>query len=229
MHAIKLLMKYKDDVDIDMNEFCETPLISILKNCSIEIQDKLVMVKFLIKNGDDVNYIYNDRTPLMHVIENDIYKEETISMAKLLISTGADVNYKAKDGTNPLLYAIMKNNKAMFSLLLNYGADANCIITDGMSLLFYLLFYRCDDLKDNYQDLKLLLDRMDPTLIANQLELIKKYLSDVCSKSKLDCKTDNFLVYHRNTESKLQTIMNNKNILLHLVKCMEEYLLNEYI
>lgn len=68
-------------------------------------------LKFLVKNGADINYVLNGRTPLMTVIKwaniyiatyptaiNADLQREYLNLCKYLVENGADIHYKNDDG-----------------------------------------------------------------------------------------------------------------------------------
>jgi len=89
----------------------------------------LEQVKFLIRNGADVNAKYgNGATPLHIAIMNG-----KIETAHLLIEKGADVNAMARNANTPLHVAALKGDMKTANLLISKGADVNAKTKYGLT------------------------------------------------------------------------------------------------
>ena len=106
----------------------------------------------VIQTGQKVKNIYENRTWLLYLVENDytftikflpnsidlasfydenkynlLQKTQNIAMAKVLLNKGIDVNYRAPDGNTALSLAVKNNNVALTELFLQKGADVNIV------------------------------------------------------------------------------------------------------
>jgi uncharacterized protein len=62
---------------------------------------------------------------------------DQLEAARLLISNGANVNHAAKDGTTPLMMAVLGQDISLVKLLLEAGADVNATDEDGVTVLMH--------------------------------------------------------------------------------------------
>lgn len=60
-----------------------------------------------------------------------------IDKVKQLLESGTDINVRGRDGATPLLWALLKGNKAGFRFLLERGADANLQVKQGNSVMSF--------------------------------------------------------------------------------------------
>ncbi len=100
-----------------------------------EIQQLLVphiieIVDILLKNGANINKIYQGLAPLHLVMINP--QNGGTKLLQYLIDNGADINIKADDGSTPLFVANSANNKDAIKLLLSKGANPNIKNNDGL-------------------------------------------------------------------------------------------------
>ena len=87
------------------------------------------MVKLLIENGADVNYVprYTLNTPLSFAVRSD--SVENLKIVKLLVEKGADVNFSGKHQAPPISAALpvsgslRPNAMEILTFLLEAGAD----------------------------------------------------------------------------------------------------------
>jgi len=100
-----------------------------------------IIIKYLIKNGADVNYCDSDEnTPLYAA-----YKENNISIIKLLIKNGVDIN-------DPELLKDSKGSKILFYLLTNgiikhkINDDTPEVLRNGIEMLNN--YHKIKDIKD---------------------------------------------------------------------------------
>ena len=106
--------------DLNYNRDGITPLTASINRGNIDL------IKFLLKNGVDVNlqnpYRY-DQTPLIFALSQ---YSININIVKELIDGGADVNLANRDGMTPLMVATAKlDGYGAVKLLLEKGADPN--------------------------------------------------------------------------------------------------------
>lgn len=118
--TIEILKGYDIEIDIDGG----TPLHHAI------INNKNVVVTYLIDNGANVNALYEgDYTPLMFAIDRD-----NNEMAKLFLEHGANVHLVDKHGNGALWKAVFHNNLEIVRLLVKAGADPFKVIKDGWSI-----------------------------------------------------------------------------------------------
>ncbi len=98
------------------------------------------IVDILLKNGADINKIYQGLAPLHLVMLNP--QSGGTKLLQYLIDKRADINIKADDGSTPLFIANYANNKEAVKLLLSVGADPNIKNNDGQ------LYYQYTDHKE---------------------------------------------------------------------------------
>lgn len=93
------------------------------------------IVKFLIKNGADVNARgYNGTFPLYQAV-----RKNRAAIADVLIQHGANVNAKNADGATALHYAALNGMESTVNLLLIRGAEINARDVEGKTPLSWAL------------------------------------------------------------------------------------------
>lgn len=99
-----LLLDCKKILVNEPNELGEIPLMTLIKNQNFSKEDKIQMIKYLIKRNTDVNYVNkkNGKSPLSYAIKN-----KSIYIIELLIKKGANVNYVSGNTyQSSLIYAL---------------------------------------------------------------------------------------------------------------------------
>ncbi len=97
----------------------ETPLTRILRYNQIESDELIECVKFLIKNGVNINSANcQNTTPLLVASAYG-----NIECVKLLINNGADINHVNERGDTPLLEASKYGELDVIKYLINKSAD----------------------------------------------------------------------------------------------------------
>lgn len=132
----RLLNHNKIDLNL-MNNKKESLLMTIIKSHLFSEEDKISMMKDVLKKGSRVNLLRLDcYSPLLYAIQ-----ENSLSMTTLLIDHGANINFINKiDGKSPLEFAIQKKSLALIKLLIEKGANININVGGGKSsLLWYAL------------------------------------------------------------------------------------------
>ena len=134
-----LYLLLKHGVEISM---AEIKLDRFLQDVSVTDTNAVEALKFLVKNGIDVNRADGfDGTPLASVIKDRRKsKEERLGLAKLLLECGADPNRRSESGPFGKfpLEIVLENSRhemderlAMAELLLKHGADPNQMTGHG--------------------------------------------------------------------------------------------------
>ena len=124
----------QNDININVVEkHTGMNLLSLTVINDANYQDKIKIVKYLISEGIDVNFICSkDKMNALHTLHYCNRRSNIdylIEMTKLLIENGIDVNAKDKYGAVPLKYAITLNKlptielKELYMLLLKKGSD----------------------------------------------------------------------------------------------------------
>lgn len=90
------------------------------------------MIKFLIKNGADINKKDDIGQTALHRATL-IPKGETLEPLKYLIEQGADINAKDNEGNTPLFIAYALGNYDAVKVLINAGADTSIINNKGVT------------------------------------------------------------------------------------------------
>ena len=108
--------------------------------CKVNAYEAEFVRNLLIKNGADINKIYQGLAPLHLVMLNP--QSGGTKLLQYLIDKRADINIKADDGSTPLFIANYANNKEAVKLLLSVGADPNIKNNDGQ------LYYQYTDHKE---------------------------------------------------------------------------------
>ncbi len=111
----------KADADVNAADFADGP-----KNCSIlggnVAYGRLVIVRFLVEHGADVNGIAcASSTPLMVAAENGHWK-----VTEYLIAHGAELNVQNENGLTPLIEAVRGRGLGRLKtakILIDAGAD----------------------------------------------------------------------------------------------------------
>ena len=92
------------------------------------------LVEFLISNGADINCVCDEKTPLMHAME-----DERLDLVELLVSNGADyLNVTDSEGSVFLYKLMKKNNYQAVSYLLKVPVE-DLQKVDLMELMFQLV------------------------------------------------------------------------------------------
>ncbi|WKF84405.1 ankyrin repeat domain-containing protein [Lacticaseibacillus pantheris] len=134
----------------DVNEVNKYTGLSVLMYCMLNnklIDDKLKIIKFLIKNGADVNRIDKKlRRNALHVLtftEMRPNVDYLLTVVKLLVEAGIDVNAQDKFGATPIKYLVTLNKLGsheiddVFKYLLAHGANPYLKDVFGKSPLDY--------------------------------------------------------------------------------------------
>lgn len=102
------------------------------------------IVKVLIEEGCDVNYLNNAEENYLHTIAKDrmMPVDITLAYAELLINEGIDVNGGNIVRETPLMIAISGNKKELVELLLQNGASANEQNKDGESAYYQVVVHQ---------------------------------------------------------------------------------------
>jgi ankyrin repeat protein len=85
-------------------------------------------VKFLVKNGADINELYDGKSALSVAVIKAHYSQATM---KVLLESGADVNLLNEYGEFPLYIASECGNVKAVKLLLKHGAQVNLQLHDS--------------------------------------------------------------------------------------------------
>lgn len=93
-------------------------------------QNNIKLAQQLIKQGVNVNTIYDGGTTPLHIAAS----KGNLKMVKLLVKNGADVNIRY-DGANPLYFAAFMNHTKIMKYLIKKGADVNNRMEGSMSIL----------------------------------------------------------------------------------------------
>ena len=107
-------------------------------------------ILILLNNGADVNFLYNQVSPLTMALTNLTDKE----VFEALLAHGSDVNYYGVDGNTPLMLAsAYQSDPEVVKLLLAHGAKIDAINDEGQTALMFAVVSN-----PNPQVLKALLD-----------------------------------------------------------------------
>ena len=92
------------------------------------------LVKKLLSDGADINYISKSGTGLLHIAFGNL------ELSRLLLDMGINVNQKNKRGSTPLHYTVAYNSTAKEGLpsakiYLSYGAKTNIRDNDGETVI----------------------------------------------------------------------------------------------
>jgi ankyrin repeat protein len=122
--AIKKLMSYGADINLGKKNG-ESPLT---------FETSLVVARFLIDRGSDVNIVDNETGWSLLMKHCDAEKSDIV---KLLLESGKcnTINFIGRYGYTALLIAVEKNLSPVVTLLLKYGADPTIPTPSGRSLL----------------------------------------------------------------------------------------------
>lgn len=115
-----------------------TPMLNIAAR-----NDQIDLVKWLLKNGADVNAISKDRG---YSATMDAVWKRNKDVAALLISAGADLSVVSKEGQSILVLAVGIGNTEMCKMLADNGADPDIKDTMGMSAYEYAQLFKKDDI-----------------------------------------------------------------------------------
>ena len=145
----KLLLKYNPDLSLTkrlifwtvyhsnndlFSRFLEknTPIHSI-DECLYEActRDNTFQIGILIKKGANVNYRFQDLTPL-----HRIARYGSLSSVELLVGNNAEINAKDKNDKTPFNYAVLYNKFEITEYLFNQGCETGGVIEKDK---FYLV------------------------------------------------------------------------------------------
>jgi ankyrin repeat protein len=145
----KLLMKYSPDLTLpnkllywtihnSNNELFSLFLkydspINQINECLYEActRDNSMQIEILIKKGADVNFQFQDLTPMHRVA-----RYGNISSMKLLVENSANINVKDKNNKTPFNYAVLYNKFDIVEYLFNQGCETGGVIEKDK---FYLV------------------------------------------------------------------------------------------
>ncbi len=180
----ELVKKHHADVNIQ-NKYKETPVFYAIGWTQIEILEKLIeygadlnvvnidghtpltaalikrrpnatVIKMLIDNGADVNFVVNnDYSEYDGMSVMEIAKERKIKISvksttihsaaergktdsvKRFLKKGININQKDENGATPLMLAVKSNNPELVAYLIEKGADVNAKDKDGYTPIMY--------------------------------------------------------------------------------------------
>jgi len=130
----------------DINQPCtmkQSPLSLAILNIQKSGGEAIEMIKFLIKNGANVNEILDlshdeddneDLPPIFTANINVAISMESPECLEILLQNGADPNFIDSKGRTPLMYAVL-TGLSMVNSLLVHGADPNFRDLDGRTPL----------------------------------------------------------------------------------------------
>jgi ankyrin repeat protein len=102
------------------------------------VKDNLEVIKYLLENGANPNYVKNGGSPLWYSCE-----QGDVQMAKLLVNHGMDVNIK---GTSTFLLCVYSNNISGSHDVLEYLIDQDLELDLNKSKLLIAVTYSRYDL-----------------------------------------------------------------------------------
>ncbi|AEQ32948.1 ankyrin repeat protein [Acanthamoeba polyphaga mimivirus] len=165
VEIIKLLIEYGVKINFDNGHFSIlSEAIDIISDIGSEV------VKLLLDNGANPNYIYDNKTVLLEIFEyhdKTTIKNDLINVKKLL-NHGANPNLLDESGNNAILLAIKNEFPLEFiNLLIDHNANINIIGKENMTALMYAI--RPINIKIDYchQLVNLLLDHNINTHLRN--------------------------------------------------------------
>ena len=149
-----------------------------INECLYDASSFPEIIKFLITAGADVssiNYNFNSKTPLMHLITKDakyVLSNNDYKSMKILVAAGANVNVHDNSGISALMWAAKEVKPEAVKLLLSAGAEINGKDkTNNTALAYaslaerYVPYYR----KEHYETIKLLLAADADVNIKNRI------------------------------------------------------------
>ncbi len=118
----------------DVCDAAGTPMLCVAARFA-----KLLMLRWLIEKGANVNTVSKDRgyTPLMDAVWKNKYE-----LVEYLIKAGADLNVISKDGQPLTVIAAGIGNEQICALLAENGADVNVKDNMGMSAKEYAVLFK---------------------------------------------------------------------------------------
>lgn len=146
--------EFKKFYNGDINQVNENIHMNLLQKSLVregKTEDKIKIIKFLLNEGIDINYISQDtKRNALHTFYFGNYRPTLAfqnEVTKILIDAGIDLNKQDAYGAIPLKYAITINkltteeNKDMYEMLINAGSDINLKDNFGKSCLDYAAEY----------------------------------------------------------------------------------------
>jgi len=121
------LIKNKADVNAETMENGTTPLIIAIMNNRLEI------VKMLLKNGAEVNKTALNGQTVLHIA----VRFGSLDIVEYLIKNNADINRNSPNFGTPLIFATMNGNFNVIQSLVQNNAEINAHSTDGWSALHW--------------------------------------------------------------------------------------------
>jgi len=119
-------------------------------------KNNLPAVLKFIQGGIDLNFTFNNETPLMHATRNN-----NIDIVKVLLQAGAQVNMQNRDGDTALHDLDPLTKPEIVKLIIDAGANVNLQNRIGQTPILSLLYYLQEEPEnfndDTYQIIQLLL------------------------------------------------------------------------
>ncbi|ADK63788.1 m149R [Myxoma virus] len=183
---------------------------------------KTKIVKFLIKNGSDVNHKGYMETPLCALLKNrTITPHKAKKLVTLLLKAGADINLKSVNGSTPIvcfMYNSNINTPDMLRFMIRNGANVSVKNFRGYNLL-HIYLEGCVVRKDVIKELlKAGVDPFEKTDNLYRLTPMNIYL-----RNTMDVVTVDIIDYMLKKgvqldepvhESALESFLDNNKILL---------------
>lgn len=115
-----------------------------LLGLALSVRADAEIVKILIEEGCDVNYVNNAEETYLHLIAKDQMMPVDIALAyaQLLINEGVDVNASNIVQETPLMTAISRNKKELVEVLLQNGAKTNEQNKEGETAYYQVVVHQ---------------------------------------------------------------------------------------
>jgi len=130
----EIINSKKIDVN-EINNYEEQPIITVMKSHALNINDKLIILEYLLKNGSDVNIMDNTGKSAIALA----IQQNSLPIVELFVRYGADIEFIDEYKNSPLSYAIKLTSLEIVEFLIRHHTDVNYIDIFDISPLAYAI------------------------------------------------------------------------------------------
>lgn len=164
------------------NNFSKLGIIKAQRGVARQRDEILGTVKMLLDRGVQVNTVWNNETPLTHVMLRILPPSTRTDVLRMLLERGADVNARSQHGYKPTALMRARDEgtpRCSMELLLEHGADVNIRDTKGDTALSEVARFIADGNKSSPETIRFLLDRGAPSydVVLDALSMVQRIVN----------------------------------------------------